>query len=106
MQDCSGAGSHAMETADVAPAPSALLDMYRVMLLIRHFEEAVRSLASSGAVPGLVHLCTGQEATNVGVCAALLADDTIASHHRGHGHCLAKGARADLLMAEILGKSP
>ncbi len=81
-----------------------LLAMHRQMLVIRHFEEAVRSLASGGAVPGLVHLCAGQEATNVGVCAALEPSDVIASHHRGHGHCLARGARPDLLMAEILGK--
>jgi acetoin:2,6-dichlorophenolindophenol oxidoreductase subunit alpha len=82
----------------------ALLAMHRQMLVIRHFEEAVRSLASGGAVPGLVHLCAGQEATNVGVCAALEPSDVIASHHRGHGHCLARGARPDWLMAEILGK--
>ena len=80
------------------------LAMHRTMLLIRHFEEAVRSLASGGAVPGLAHLCAGQEATNVGVIAALGKRDMIASHHRGHGHCLAKGADATALMAEILGK--
>jgi pyruvate dehydrogenase E1 component alpha subunit len=80
--------------------------MYRQMVLIRDFEEAVRSLAAGGAVPGLVHLCAGQEATNVGVCAALDKIDVIASHHRGHGHCLARGADPRLLMAEILGKAP
>lgn len=80
-------------------------DMHRKMLLIRHFEESVRTLASSGAVPGLVHLCAGQEATNVGVISALVADDYIASHHRGHGHCLAKGADVTGLMLEILGKA-
>jgi acetoin:2,6-dichlorophenolindophenol oxidoreductase subunit alpha len=74
------------------------------MLLIRHFEEAVRSLATAGAVPGLVHLCAGQEATNVGVIAALEKSDMIASHHRGHGHCLAKGADVTGMLAEILGK--
>jgi TPP-dependent pyruvate/acetoin dehydrogenase alpha subunit len=81
-----------------------LLALYRAMVLIRDFEEQVRRLAAAGAVPGLVHLCAGQEATAVGVCAALAADDFIASSHRGHGHCLAKGARADRLMAEILGR--
>lgn len=85
------------------PGPLRLA-MYRQMLLICHFEEAVRRLAAGGAVPGLVHLCAGQEATNVGVCAALEPGDVIASHHRGHGHCLARGARPDLLLAEILGK--
>ena len=80
------------------------LAMHRTMLVIRHFEEAVRQLASSGAVPGLAHLCAGQEATNVGVIAALEKRDMIASHHRGHGHCLAKGADVAGLLAEILGR--
>lgn len=80
------------------------LGMHRTMLLIRHFEEAVRSLASAGAVPGLAHLCAGQEATNVGVIAALDKRDMIASHHRGHGHCLAKGSDVTGLLAEILGR--
>jgi pyruvate dehydrogenase E1 component alpha subunit len=81
-----------------------LLAIYRSMLLIRQFEEQVRRLAAAGAVPGLVHLCAGQEATAVGICAALALDDFIASSHRGHGHCLAKGAAPDRLMAEILGR--
>ncbi len=80
------------------------LSMHRTMLLIRHFEEAVRGRAASGGVPGLVHLCAGQEATNTGVIAALEPRDYIASHHRGHGHCLAKGAPVEGLMAEILGR--
>jgi len=82
------------------------LAMHRTMKLIRGFEEAVRGLAAGGAVPGLVHLCSGQEATNLGVIAALAPTDLIASHHRGHGHCLAKGAAPDLLLAEILGRAP
>lgn len=81
-----------------------LLTLYRMMLRIRHFEEQVRIFSQGGLVPGLVHLCAGQEATNVGVCGLLRRDDAIASHHRGHGHCLAKGAPLDLLMAEILGR--
>jgi TPP-dependent pyruvate/acetoin dehydrogenase alpha subunit len=75
------------------------------MVLIRHFEEAVRSMAAAGLVPGLVHLCSGQEGTNVGVIAALERSDYIASHHRGHGHCIAKGMALPSLMAEILGRS-
>ena len=82
-----------------------MLSMHRTMLRIRHFEETIRKLASSGAVPGLVHLCAGQEATNVGIIAALEDRDFIASHHRGHGHCIAKGAPVEGLMAEILGKA-
>ncbi|MDB5406238.1 MAG: thiamine pyrophosphate-dependent dehydrogenase component subunit alpha [Rhodospirillales bacterium] len=81
-----------------------LLAIYRAMVLIRQFEEQVRRLAAAGVIPGLVHLCAGQEATAVGICAALAPDDVIASSHRGHGHCLAKGASADRLMAEILGR--
>lgn len=80
------------------------LPLYRRMLLIRAFEEQVRSLAAGGATPGLVHLYAGQEAVAVGVCAALRQDDMIASHHRGHGHCLAKGMDPKPLMAEILGR--
>ncbi|MCC6473665.1 MAG: thiamine pyrophosphate-dependent dehydrogenase E1 component subunit alpha, partial [Burkholderiales bacterium] len=79
--------------------------MYRGMLLIREFEEQVRSLATGGAVPGLAHLSAGQEASAVGVCFALEADDWIASNHRGHGHCLAKGARPERLLAEIMGRT-
>lgn len=80
--------------------------MHLMMLQIRHFEETVRIAAASGGVPGLVHLCAGQEATNVGVISALEPADYIASHHRGHGHCLAKGADVTGLMLEILGKAP
>lgn len=74
------------------------------MLLIRAFEEQLRSLFAAGMVPGLVHLSSGQEAVAVGVCAALRPTDWIASTHRGHGHCLAKGADAKRLMAEIMGR--
>jgi TPP-dependent pyruvate/acetoin dehydrogenase alpha subunit len=103
-----GAGAGVIGEADGLAPPSVdqLLAMYRDMVRIRQFEEQVRSLSQGGLVPGLVHLCAGQEATNVGVCSLLRQDDVIASHHRGHGHCLAKGARADLLMAEILGRKP
>ena len=79
--------------------------MYRAMLLIRTFEERVRALTAGGLVPGLVHLSAGQEAVAVGVCHALATDDYIASNHRGHGHCLAKGADPARLIAEILGKA-
>jgi pyruvate dehydrogenase E1 component alpha subunit len=90
---------------DLPAPPEKLIEMYRTMALIRRFEESLRVLASGGAAPGLVHLCAGQEGTNVGVIAALEPDDYIASHHRGHGHCLAKGASPQALMDEILGKA-
>jgi pyruvate dehydrogenase E1 component alpha subunit len=76
------------------------------MLLIRAFEEQVRRLAAAGLVPGLVHLCTGQEAVAAGAIAQLGPEDRIASHHRGHGHCLARGSDPRRLMAEILGRAP
>ena len=82
----------------------ALLGAYRMMVLIREFEERVRVLSQGGLVPGLVHLAAGQEAAIVGTCMSLRQDDWIASHHRGHGHCLAKGADPTRLLAEILGR--
>ena len=75
------------------------------MYLIRAFEEQIRSLFASGMVPGLVHLCSGQEAVAVGVCSLLRAEDAIASNHRGHGHCLAKGADVNRLLAEVMGRN-
>ena len=74
------------------------------MLKIRLFEEAVNQLYLGAKMPGLAHLYIGQEAVAVGVCAALRKDDYITSTHRGHGHCLAKGATMDKMFAELLGK--
>jgi pyruvate dehydrogenase E1 component alpha subunit len=82
------------------------IDVYRQMLTIREFEERVNELYTSAVMPGLAHLSIGQEGTEVGVCAALRQDDYITSTHRGHGHCLAKGAAPDLMFAELLGKAP
>jgi pyruvate dehydrogenase E1 component alpha subunit len=78
--------------------------MYRQMLTIRLFEEQVNELYTSARMPGLAHLYSGEEAVAVGVCAALRRDDYITSTHRGHGHCLAKGAAVDRMFAELLGK--
>jgi pyruvate dehydrogenase E1 component alpha subunit len=80
------------------------LDMYRRMTLIRLFEEQVNELYRSAVMPGLAHLYIGQEAVAVGVCSALRRDDWITSTHRGHGHCLAKGADPGRMFAELLGK--
>src|SRR5512147_284177 len=74
------------------------------MAKIRAFEEQVNELYMKAIMPGLAHLYTGQEAVAVGVCEALHADDYITSTHRGHGHCLAKGASIDRMFAELLGK--
>src|SRR5262245_13309500 len=80
------------------------LRMYRQMLTIRLFEEQVNELYTSARMPGLAHLYSGEEAVAVGVCATLRRDDYITSTHRGHGHCLAKGAAVDRMFAELLGK--
>jgi pyruvate dehydrogenase E1 component alpha subunit len=80
------------------------VELYRRMLRIRHFEEQVNELYRGGKMPGLAHLYIGEEAVAVGVCAALHEDDYITSTHRGHGHCLAKGAELNPMFAELLGK--
>jgi len=80
------------------------IELYRKMLRIRHFEEKVYDLYGQNLVPGTIHLYAGQEAVAVGVCANLREDDYITSTHRGHGHCIAKGAQLNKVMAEILGK--
>ncbi len=79
--------------------------MYRQMVTIRAFEEHVNDLYTRAIMPGLAHLYIGQEAVAVGVCQALGRHDHITSTHRGHGHCLAKGASPDRMFAELLGKA-
>jgi TPP-dependent pyruvate/acetoin dehydrogenase alpha subunit len=81
-----------------------LLELYRKMVLIRHFEERVKFLFLEGIMPGTIHQCQGQEATAVGVCTALNESDVVTSTHRPHGHCLAKGLSVDEMMAELFGK--
>lgn len=80
------------------------VQMYRRMLAIRAFEEKVNELYTRALMPGLAHLYAGEEAVAVGICETLRPDDYITSTHRGHGHCLAKGARPDRMFAELLGK--
>lgn len=81
-----------------------LIRLYRQMVAIRLFEERVNDLYTRALMPGLAHLYIGEEAIAVGVCEALNNDDYVTSTHRGHGHCLAKGASPDLMFAELLGK--
>jgi TPP-dependent pyruvate/acetoin dehydrogenase alpha subunit len=81
-----------------------LLRLYRVMLTIRRFEERVVIDYHSGAIPGIVHSYIGQEAVATGVCTNLRRDDRIISNHRGHGHCIAKGADLNRMMAEMYGR--
>src|SRR5215469_13470071 len=84
--------------------PEKWLRMYRGMQMIRLFEEQVNDLYTRAVMPGLAHLYIGEEAVAVGICEALNRDDYITSTHRGHGHCLAKGASPDRMFAELLGK--
>ncbi len=80
------------------------LHCYEQMAKIRKFDEKVNELYMKALMPGLAHLYIGQEAVAVGVCETLRRDDYITSTHRGHGHCLAKGASIDRMFAELLGK--
>jgi pyruvate dehydrogenase E1 component alpha subunit len=97
-------------SAQTAGAPATdiseqALGWLRTMLLIRRFEERAEQLTVRGKVPGGVHPAVGQEATAVGVAAALTVQDTVSAPHRGHHHALAKGMSPDRLMAELYGKA-
>lgn len=81
-----------------------LIKMYRKMLTIRRFEERAIKEFHDGTLIGYIHSYLGQEAIAVGVCSNLRMDDRIVSNHRGHGHCIAKGADMKRMMAEIFGK--
>ena len=80
------------------------IQMYQQMVQIRTFEDNANQLYLSAKMPGLTHMYSGQEAVAVGVCEALEREDYITSTHRGHGHCLAKGAEFKPMFAELLGK--
>lgn len=81
------------------------LHIFRLLLLIRRFEERVVELVNSNEIPGVTHEYVGQEAVAVGVCEALRPDDVITSTHRGHGHLIAKGADVSRMMAELLART-
>jgi pyruvate dehydrogenase E1 component alpha subunit len=80
------------------------LELLEAMLRIRAFEAAANQLYLSAKMPGLTHLYVGEEAVAVGVCSVLRVDDVITSTHRGHGHCIAKGADVQRMLCELLGK--
>ena len=82
-----------------------LLELYRKMVRIRKFEERVKYLFLEGIMPGTIHQCNGQEATAVGVCAALKPEDVITTTHRPHGHALAKGITVHEAMGELFGRT-
>ena len=81
-----------------------LLKAYTGMCLIRNFEDRVHDEFAAGTLPGFVHLYAGEEASAIGVCMNLNDQDTIASTHRGHGHCIAKGCDVNAMMKELFGK--
>jgi acetoin:2,6-dichlorophenolindophenol oxidoreductase subunit alpha len=94
----------AAQPEEISEKVDLWLRMYRQMLAIRLFENQVNELYTRALMPGLAHLYLGEEAVAVGVCQALHRTDYITSTHRGHGHCLAKGASPDQMFAELLGK--
>ncbi len=81
------------------------LRMYAQMVRIRTFEDNANQLYLSAKMPGLTHMYSGEEAVAVGICEALTDDDRITSTHRGHGHCVAKGAEFKEMFCELLGKA-
>jgi len=81
-----------------------LLDWYRRMLMIRRFEETLGELFAQNRIGGTSHFCIGQEACAVGVIGTALATDYIVSHHRGHGHALARGLEPVRVFAELMGR--
>lgn len=81
------------------------ISLFRMMLLIRRFEERVAQLFMDGKIPGMLHLYIGEEAVGVGVISSLKREDLITSTHRGHGHFLAKGGDPNLMMAELMGRA-
>ncbi len=90
--------------SNVTVDADTLRDLYVTMRRIRAFEDRTADLFEEGVVKGTAHSYKGEEAIAAGVCAALRDDDIIASYHRGHGHCIAKGARIDRMMAELMGR--
>lgn len=86
------------------PGRDDMLAMARTMLLIRRFETRTEELFKSGVIKGTAHSSAGQEAIAAGACFALRRSDFITTHHRGHGHCIAKGADINGMMAELCGK--
>jgi len=87
------------------PDKELLISMYRKMRLIRRFEETGMEMHKLGLIRGYFHSYIGEEAVAVGACSALRRDDYIVSTHRGHGHCIAKGADIKRMMAELFGKA-
>ena len=86
-------------------SPEQLREVLQKMHLIRRFEEGAEDAYTRGLIHGTMHLSIGQEASAMGICMPLKPDDQITSTHRGHGHCIAKGAQVDRMFAEFFGKT-
>ncbi|HEX4731383.1 MAG TPA: thiamine pyrophosphate-dependent dehydrogenase E1 component subunit alpha [Solirubrobacterales bacterium] len=93
-----------VESAQAGSPPVPERDLYATMALIRAFETSVAALYRDGEIPGFVHTSLGQEAVAAGVGGALQEDDYVATTHRGHGHCLARGMEVDAMMAELFAR--
>jgi TPP-dependent pyruvate/acetoin dehydrogenase alpha subunit len=109
-EDIMGSPAAATKRAQAQPAapavePAVLLQMYRNIFATRQFELKCTELYRQGLIRGYLHLYLGEEAVAAGACAAIASDDYIVSTHRGHGHCISKGADLNLMMAEIMGKA-
>lgn len=98
-------GHMSLEQLTVDVSEEKLKDLYKQMWDIRFFEEKVDEFFAKGMIHGTTHLCVGQEASAVGSCAVLKEQDKITSTHRGHGHCIAKGAEVNRMMAELFGRT-
>ncbi|MGD9048004.1 MAG: thiamine pyrophosphate-dependent dehydrogenase E1 component subunit alpha [Anaerolineae bacterium] len=95
-----------MQTKDLKAYPSDLLaELFRRMVLVREFELRAMEERRAGLIPGFIHSCVGQEASAIGACLALEADDIITSTHRGHGHLIGKGGDPRYMMAELAARS-
>lgn len=94
----------AIAIGDAELTADQLVSLARRMVVIREFEQTTLDLYARSLVLGIAHVSIGQEAVPVGICSALRPDDYITSTHRGHGHCIAKGADPELMFAEMLGR--
>lgn len=96
-----------LKTVKLPPnvAEAKLIDLYKQMWVIRFFEEKVDEFFAKGMIHGTTHLAVGQEASASGACAVIEEIDKITSTHRGHGHCIAKGADVNRMMAELFGRT-
>jgi 2-oxoisovalerate dehydrogenase E1 component len=94
------------ETTSNRLGPEELRDAFAMMVRIRHFEIRAKELFLKGVIKGTAHSSVGQEAIAAGACAALMPQDFLLTHHRGHGHTIAKGSDLRLMFAELMGRAP